>query len=153
MISEKQLARESGVGYSKCRNCTGKCCRYILVDIPTPRSRLDFNNYGWYLAHEKTAIYIDGGKWYLAVFNNCRYLNEKNQCAIYENRYQACIDHSEANCEFDGDKVADVIFHDPEELMQYAKDKFRKIARKRRITLKRKLGDSGGKLNSRRFDT
>lgn len=154
MKSEKQLIdRDIKPSYSKCRDCTGKCCRYILVDIPTPRSRLDYNNYGWYLAHEKTAIYIDEGKWYLAVFNNCRYLNDKNQCDIYDRRYQACIDHSEANCEFDGDNVADVIFRDPNELMQYAEDKFRKIATKRKITLKRKLQPNGRTSNPGRLDS
>ena len=72
MKKDKLLPTAYNPAYTKCRDCTGKCCRYILVDIPTPRSRLDYNNYGWYLAHERTAIYIDDGKWYLAVMAyNC----------------------------------------------------------------------------------
>lgn len=123
----------------KCENCRGKCCRYILVDIPAPRARLDYNNYGWYLAHENTAIYIDSGKWYLAIFNKCRYLGDNNRCNVYHQRFQACIDHSDTNCEYDGDNVADVVFREPFELLEFAEKKFLQIAAKRKLTLKQNL--------------
>jgi len=122
----------------KCERCKGKCCRYILVDLPTPRSRLDYNNYAWYLAHEKTAIYIDEGKWYLAVFNKCDYLGEDNRCRVYDKRFQACKDHTDKNCEFDSDFVADIVIRDPFELIEYGEKKFRKAAKKRKATMRKK---------------
>jgi Fe-S-cluster containining protein len=128
---------------SKCARCNGKCCRYIIVDIPTPRSRIDFDNYGWYLAHKDTALYIDNGKWYLTVFNDCRYLGSDNKCQIYDNRFQACRDHSDNNCEVDGGEVADKVFRDPFELLEYADKKFRAINRKRNKTRKLKLLKKG----------
>jgi len=124
---------------NKCDRCTGKCCRYILVDLPTPKSRLDFDNYGWYLAHQDMAIYIDDGIWYLTVFNKCRYLGDDNRCQNYDNRYRACREHSNDNCEFDGDKVADVVFRNPDELQKYADKRFRAIARKRKASAKKRL--------------
>jgi Fe-S-cluster containining protein len=128
---------------SKCERCIGKCCRYLIVDIPTPKSRLDFDNYGWYLAHKNTALYIDDGKWYLTVFNDCRYLDDSNRCSVYDRRFQACRDHSDSNCEIDGGKVADMIFRDPFELLEYADKKFRAITRKRNRTRKLKLIKNG----------
>ena len=129
---KKEVAFES----EKCATCGGKCCRYILVDLPTPRSRIDYNNYAWYLAHENMAIYIDDGKWYLTVFNDCRYLDSESKCSIYDKRFQACRDHTDENCEYDSNYVADVIFRDPFELMEYGEKKFRKAARKRALVMK-----------------
>ena len=126
---------------NKCSRCIGKCCRYALIDLPAPRSRLDFDNYCWYLAHEHTVIYVDSKKWYLAVNTKCRYLNDKNLCDIYEKRFQACRDHTDENCEFDGKYEPDLIFTDPFKLLKYAEKRFKKMGRKktgRKISFKKK---------------
>ncbi|MCP4579989.1 MAG: YkgJ family cysteine cluster protein [candidate division Zixibacteria bacterium] len=121
-----------------CSRCPGNCCRYIIVDLPTPRSRLDFDNYGWYLAHENTAIYMEEKKWYLVVDNKCRYLDEKNRCTVYDKRFQACRDHTDSDCEVDGRFEPDMAFRDPFKLQDFAEKKFSESARKRKLTLKNK---------------
>ena len=128
------------ISSDKCDGCIGKCCCYTLVDLPAPRSRLDFNNYAWYLAHESTTIYYDEKKWYLAVNTKCRYLDENNRCVIYDKRFEACRDHTDENCEFDSDFVADKVFTDPFKLIAFGEKRFRKMGKKkarRKITLKK----------------
>ncbi|MCD6163434.1 MAG: YkgJ family cysteine cluster protein [candidate division Zixibacteria bacterium] len=115
----------------KCVHCSGKCCRYTLVDLPTPRSRLDFDNYAWYLAHENLAIYKDGKQWYLAINTKCRYLNDDNKCDVYEKRFQACRDHTDDNCEYDGIYEPDLTFTCPFELLKFAEKRFKKMGKKK----------------------
>ena len=136
MSTNKAVKNDTEMGSSKCTRCIGKCCRYALVDLPTPRSRLEFNNYAWYLAHENTVIYVDDKQWYLSVNNKCRYLDDNNLCTIYEKRFQACRDHSDENCEFDSEFEADMTFNSPFELLEYAERKFAKAAKKRAATRK-----------------
>jgi len=120
----------------KCDRCSGKCCRYYMVDLPAPKSKLDFDNYGWFLAHENTVIYVDEKKWFLCVFSKCRYLDDDNRCLIYENRFQACRDYSDENCEFDSEYEPDLTFTTPEQLANYAEKRFAKMGRKRTKILK-----------------
>lgn len=115
----------------KCSRCIAKCCRYYMVDLPTPRSRLDFDNLGWFLAHENTVLYVEDRKWYLCVRSKCRYLDENNRCTIYENRFQACQDHSDENCEFDSEYKPDLTFTTPEQLASYAEKRFSRMGRKK----------------------
>jgi len=140
MSIKTKTDKTTNMSSDKCAACAGKCCRYTLVDLPAPRSRLDFNNYAWYLAHEDIEIYYDDKKWYLAVNNRCRYLDENNRCMIYEKRFEACRDHTDENCEFDSDYVADLIFDDPFQLLEFAEKRFKKKGNKktkRKITLKK----------------
>jgi len=117
---------------SKCARCIGKCCRYALVDLPAPRSRIDFDNYAWYLAQENTTTHYDEGKWYICIQTKCRYLDDDNKCTIYSKRFQPCRDHSDDNCEIDSDYVADKIFTDPFQLKRFGERRFKKMGRKKK---------------------
>ena len=135
-----KVKSKSGLTFEseKCARCTGKCCRYALIDLPAPRSRLDFDNYAWYLAHEHMKIYYDAGKWYLAVNTKCRYLDNDNRCMAYDKRFEACRDHTDENCEFDSDYVADKVFADPFELKKFGERRFRKMGKRKSSAPKRK---------------
>jgi len=144
MDKKKLTFKKTQWSSEKCSTCAGKCCRYTLVDLPAPKSRLDFNNYAWYLAHEHTAIYYDDRKWYIAINTKCRYLGDNNRCTIYEKRFEACSDHTDENCEFDSDFVADEVFTDPFKLIAFGEKRFRKMGKKkakRKTTLKKAVAD------------
>ena len=73
-----------------CTYCTGRCCRYFALPIETPTTWGDFDHMRWYVMHGRTAIFVDGGTWYLLVFGDCQNLMEDNRCSIYNTRPQIC---------------------------------------------------------------
>ena len=48
---------------SLCSKCTGLCCRYVSLPIETPKTRGDFDDVRWYLAHEGFSVFVDEGDW------------------------------------------------------------------------------------------
>jgi len=104
-----------------CARCDGKCCRYFALPISEPDSWEEFDDIRWYLAHQKTAVFVDEGTWYLLVENRCQYLNRQNRCDIYPDRPAICRRYGRGDCEFkDGDAVYDVYFDTPEQIWEYA---------------------------------
>ncbi len=103
-----------------CSYCTGRCCRYFALPIETPTTWQDFDHMRWYVMHGRTAIFVDGGTWYLLVFGDCRHLLEDNRCGIYHTRPQICRNYSTENCEYDNDGCYDKYFESPEQLWEYA---------------------------------
>ncbi|MFC1809599.1 YkgJ family cysteine cluster protein [Candidatus Omnitrophota bacterium] len=112
---------------SPCRKCTGECCRYFGLQIDTPRRKSDFENIRWYLAHKKTAVFVEKRKWFLELFERCRYLTKDHKCKIYHKRPLLCKEHSHHNCEFHGEKEDhDLHFKSLEEFDRYLTDRFKK---------------------------
>jgi len=117
---------------SPCHKCGAKCCRYFALQLDTPRSRADFENIRWYLAHKKVTIFVDGGKWFLDVGNECRYLTADHRCRIYDKRPLVCREHDTYECErHPGDFGHEHTFKKLEELDRYIEKRF-KSKRKRR---------------------
>jgi Fe-S-cluster containining protein len=87
--------------HKKCATCMpSKCCLYFALQIDTPRSKRDFDDMRWYLAHGGTKIYQENRKWYLEVGIRCRFLSEdQTLCTIYPIRPQICREHSPDSCE------------------------------------------------------
>ena len=50
-----------------CAYCAGKCCRYFALPIETPTTWKDFEFIRWYLLHERAAVFLEDGVWYLVV--------------------------------------------------------------------------------------
>lgn len=107
-------------GESPCDYCTGKCCRYFSLEIETPTTWDDYDTIRWYLAHGRTMVYVDEGKWYLLVFSDCQYLLPDNRCGIYHDRPQICQDYSTDECEYDSEWAFDRTFETPEQIWEYA---------------------------------
>jgi uncharacterized protein len=111
---------------SPCRKCSATCCKYFALQIDSPRSKSDFDNLRWYLAHKKTAIFYEKRKWYLEIFSPCAYLTADNMCTIYHKRPEICRAHSVDECEFTlGAADHELYFHSLEELDTYIKERFR----------------------------
>jgi hypothetical protein len=113
---------------NKCTACKGStCCTYITQQIDTPRTKLDFSNLLWQVAHQGVHAFRDEDIWYLLFESRCTQLLPGGGCAIYDTRPQACRDHSNDSCEFDTPREEgfDLHFRNYDELLAYCKKKFK----------------------------
>lgn len=125
---------------SVCNHCTGKCCRYFTVPLRTPRTRADFDELRWYLAHRQTLIFTEteektGKKkvtWNLVVWTDCQYLLPNYGCSIYDTRPQVCRDYSSETCEYDTPWVFEQSFETPEAIESYGRDFLEQQRQRRR---------------------
>jgi hypothetical protein len=107
----------------QCSRCIpAKCCEYFSLEIDRPRSKRDYNDLLWFLAHDNVSIYIWEKSWYLMVHNRCRFLNKKsNLCEIYDERPKICREHTTDECEFDSEYEFDEHFKTYEDLKRWMK--------------------------------
>lgn len=123
-IIPEQITSENKCGY--CTN--SKCCTYITQQIPTPRSKHDFDHLLWQISHRDIHIYKDDDGWYLIANNPCLHLRPNGMCGIYDTRPQICRDHSNDNCEFDepAEEGFELFFNSYESLLKYCKKRFKR---------------------------
>ncbi|RMF78961.1 MAG: YkgJ family cysteine cluster protein [Nitrospirae bacterium] len=127
--AEAEAAAREAALQEKCRTCPGQiCCTYLTQEIPTPRSKLDFDNLLWSVAHEGVEVFKDEGTWYLLIQARCRHLRPDGGCAIYATRPQACRDYSAEYCERDAPAEAGFELHFPDydSLLAYCRRRFRR---------------------------
>lgn len=111
---------------SPCRSCSAKCCRYVALQIDTPKSKHDFENIRWYLAHKDVEIFINKRKWFLDITTDCKYLTKSHACSIYEKRPEICRSHENYECEYWDDSFHhDYHFKSLEEFDAYVRKRFR----------------------------
>jgi Fe-S-cluster containining protein len=103
-----------------CGHCPAKCCRYFALPIDTPTEWQDFDYIRWYLLHERAAVFVEEGDWYLLVNNRCKHLGEDNRCDVYGTRPQICRDYATDDCEYEDDWVYDHYWETPEQVAEYA---------------------------------
>jgi Fe-S-cluster containining protein len=103
-----------------CDYCTGKCCRYFSLPIDTPTTWDDYDSIRWYLAHQKTMVYVEKGTWYLVVMSKCDNLLPQNRCAIYHDRPKICREYTTDECEYDQDWSFEKVFETQEQIWEYA---------------------------------
>ena len=107
-------------GACLCDHCVGKCCRYFSLPIDTPTTWDDFDAIRWYLAHDKSVVYVDKGTWHLLVLTDCQYLQPDYRCGIYSERPKVCREYSTDECEFDENWIFEKVFERPEQIWEYA---------------------------------
>ncbi len=105
---------------SLCAFCNAKCCRYFALPIDTPTEWADFDSIRWFLFHDRAAVFIEKGDWYLLVYTPCKHLRDDHLCSIYEKRPQICRDYSTVDCEYEDDWVYDHYFETAEQVEEYA---------------------------------
>ncbi len=101
------------------RLCGGRCCRYVTVGIPAPRSVDDWDEVRWWLAHQGTMVTRDEDGWMLHVRTPCSNLGPENACRVYPDHMLACQGYDASDCEFTGDVPFDVLLRDEGELAAY----------------------------------
>lgn len=115
-----------------CEGCSAKCCRYVALQIDTPRSKEDFEKIRWYLAHKGITVFVEKKKWYLDIANECRFLKKDHRCGIYEKRPLVCRNHSPYDCERNDSVFGhEHVFSSIDELDTYIFLRFRRNKRKR----------------------
>ncbi len=126
----------------QCDKCTGLCCRYFALPIETPKTRDDYDDIRWYLAHEDISIFVEDREWYLSVNRKCRHLSEKNhKCLIYDRRPRICRKYRHDNCDaVQGEYDYELHFTSDREMDEYIRIKF-----DNNVTEKRKMVKSAKK--------
>ena len=89
--------------------CGGKCCRYVTVGVPAPRSEADWDEVRWWLAHQGVMVTQDPEGWMLHVETRCGHLRPDNACQVYPDRMFACEEHDPTDCEYTGEVPFDVL--------------------------------------------
>lgn len=122
-----------------CSRCA-RCCEYFCIEVDEARSKADYDDYAWILAHQDVAIHIEKKQWQLMVHNRCRYLSTKSGCLIYANRPRICREHVPGDCERDHKhrhdyQEMDRIITTVEELEAYRQEQLRE---RRRLAAKRR---------------
>ncbi|OIQ96988.1 flagellin N-methylase [mine drainage metagenome] len=113
---------------NKCASCKGAtCCTYITQPISTPRTKKDFSNLLWQVAHQGVNAFRDDGTWHLLFESRCTHLQPDGRCGIYETRPHICRKHSNEYCEFDAPREEgfELHFQSYDELLEYCKKKFK----------------------------
>jgi Fe-S-cluster containining protein len=129
MIKVKMMPRpDHPTQHPRCAQCLpAKCCRYFSMQVDTPRSRRDYDDLLWMLAHQQVSVYIDDKAWYLMIHTQCRFLDtDTNLCGIYETRPQMCREHSVDDCEWHGGYDFEEHFRSYEELQTWMGKKEKK---------------------------
>ncbi len=118
--SAKPSRRDVPAGEFPCDYCSAKCCRYFALPFDRPTTWKEFDQMRWFLLHERAAVFVENGDWYVLVYNVCRHLQADNRCGIYETRPQICRDYSTRNCEYEDSWVYDHYWELPEQVEEYA---------------------------------
>jgi len=116
----KPHRKELKSGEILCHYCRAKCCRYFALPIDTPTEWQDFDYIRWYLLHERAAVFIEDGTWYLLVHNRCQHLRDNQRCDVYQKRPQICRDYKTHDCEYEDDWVYDHYWEAPQQVEEYA---------------------------------
>ena len=116
----KPSRRDVPAGKCLCDYCSAKCCRYFALPFDRPTTWKEFDQMRWFLLHERAAVFVEKGDWYVLVYNVCRHLRADNRCGIYETRPQICRDYSTRNCEYEDSWVYDHYWELPEQVEEYA---------------------------------
>lgn len=113
----------------KCGLCLAKkCCTYITQELPTPRTKADFEHLLWQVSHQDVSVYRDEDGWFLLVDRPCVHLGEKGMCMIYDRRPDVCREYSNDFCEYDApaEEGFDLYFPDYDTLRKYCKKRFKR---------------------------
>ena len=108
-----------------CRECEGKCCQYVAIEIGKPASKTDYDHIRWYLYHKNTNVFIDHDKkWYVEFRTPCEEQDVAFNCKIYKKRPGICRKHGnlEGECEY-YDSPYLKYFSNNKEFLKYLKEK------------------------------
>ncbi|MDP3981276.1 MAG: YkgJ family cysteine cluster protein [Chlamydiota bacterium] len=108
-----------------CVDCFAPCCRYIAIEVQTPRDPSDIDLFKWYLLHRGVSMQIDpDGSWHVIVPTKCEALSEDNMCGVHASRPKVCRDYTLDECERYGpEDHTPIIFRSVEEMETYLKEK------------------------------
>lgn len=86
-----------------CRECGGKCCGYVAIEIEPPKTKQAVDHMRWYLLHENVNVFEENRKnWYVEFRTPCVKQKRSGLCSYYEKRPRICREHGneEGECEY-----------------------------------------------------
>lgn len=133
-ITRPKSAEDLSPGECLCDYCTAKCCKYFALQMDKPKTRKDFDVIRWFVLHDRAAVFVDNGAWYVLVHTTCKHLMSDNRCGIYQTRPQICRDYTTDACEYDDTYVYDQYFETAEQIEEYVEALFPKKGQSIRST-------------------
>ena len=117
----------------RCRDkCGARCCSYITVQIPAPKSVRDLDEISWWLTHHHVIVYVESRRWHLEVRTACKFLTGDKLCGIYEDRPGVCRQYDPKSCEFPARPVHTLEFDSRDEFEGWREKKRKERAARRR---------------------
>lgn len=101
------------------QDCRARCCRYITISVATPRSREDWDEMRWWLAHAGVLVTKDEDGWSVHVETRCGNLGRGNACDVYPHHMKTCKDYDASHCEFTGPLDYDLELESELDLARY----------------------------------
>ncbi len=115
------------MGLKICQNCNGKCCKHIALEIDTPKTKEDFENIRWFVAHKNVNVYVDeDGAWHVEFLTPCKFLGKNNLCKIYGQRPEICKEYDQNECVFHNDYEEKHTFSSLADVDKFIAKKFKK---------------------------
>jgi Fe-S-cluster containining protein len=99
----------------------------VALPIDTPKTKKDYDDIRWYLAHKKIQVFVEDGDWYIQFFTRCKYLDKDLMCKIYDERPKICRKYEHDECEHHGDDYSyEAIFNSIKDIERYRDKKLKK---------------------------
>jgi uncharacterized protein len=104
-----------------CFDCGALCCKGVATPINTPRSKNDWDEIRWLVAHERVQVFKDHeNDWLVEFMTPCEKLDEEDKCKVYSIRPKICRDHEDDECVKNGEEAYHkMIFRHLEDIDKY----------------------------------
>ena len=105
----------------ECTDCNKECCKSVIVEIDEPKTREDWDDIRWEVAHENVNVLKDDeGDWCIEFLTPCTKLDSEGKCKIYDKRPRICKKYNLNSCLLNGDsEYYEIIFRSTEEVDKY----------------------------------
>jgi Fe-S-cluster containining protein len=114
------------MGKKSCDKCKGMCCKYVAMEIDTPKTKKDFENIKWFVCHKNVNVFVDKeNKWNIEFLTPCEFLGKNNLCLAYKRRPKICRDYSQEECLFFNDYKEKHTFNCLKDVEDFVKKKFK----------------------------
>jgi uncharacterized protein len=82
-----------------CAGCV-KCCTYITVEVDSPRTPREYDQWLWAIMHRQVSLYVERPeKWFIAFETPCENLGRDGRCGIYGRHPVLCREYDPRHCE------------------------------------------------------
>jgi hypothetical protein len=103
-----------------CAGCV-RCCTYVAVEVDSPDTPWQYDQYVWLLYHKNIWMYVEkGNHWYVQFETVCDKLSPQGQCMVHGEHPVLCKQYDARSCERRGE-LSDVIarFKDGHDLVRW----------------------------------
>lgn len=114
-----------------CNNCDAPCCKNTFIKFGQVNSIMDLESIKWFVTRKNIRAYIYKNEWGIEILDSpCQFINENNNCSIYQNRPSICREYQIENCikntKIDDKKIIfDNIYQVDEYIKQYMANKIK----------------------------